>query len=103
LIASKAALPPPALSDEMADTATDGSLSVVSTSTILMPCCLACSIGCCIAETSVGAMRIASGFEAITDCRTGVCSVGSNFCAPCVVTVAPSLAASAWIPHCIVM
>ena len=43
LIASKAALPPPSLSEAMPDSAIDGSLSVVSTSTILMPLAAAAS------------------------------------------------------------
>jgi hypothetical protein len=101
-MASNAALPPPRLSDAMADAATEGSFSVVSTSTTLMFCCTACWIGCCMAETSVGAIRIAFGAEAITDCSTGVCSEGSNFCGPLVVTSAPTFAASSWMPHCIV-
>ena len=33
----------------------------------------------------------------------GFCSVGSNFCGPCVVTVYPSSAALALMPHSIVM
>ena len=56
-----------------------------------------------MAVTSVGAMRMASGFEAATESTIGFCRVGSNFCGPCVLAVTPSLAASASTPHCIVM
>ena len=56
-----------------------------------------------MAVTSVGAIRMASGLDATTESTMGFCSVGSNFCGPCVLTVTPSLAASASTPHCIVM
>ena len=48
-----------------------------------------------MAVTSVGAIMIASGLVATTESRMGFCRVGSNFCGPCVLTVTPSLAASA--------
>ena len=48
-----------------------------------------------MAVTSVGAIRMASGSEATTESTMGFCSVGSNFCGPWVLTVTPSLAASA--------
>jgi hypothetical protein len=103
LMASKAAFPPPSLSEAIAETAIEGSLTVVSTRTILIPAEAAWLSGACIAVTSVGAIRIASGLAATTESRIGFWSVGSNFCAPWVLTETPSFAASAWIPHCIVM
>ncbi len=56
-----------------------------------------------MALTSVGATSSASGFAATIESRIGFCSVGSNFCGPCVETFTPSFAASSWAPHCIVM
>ena len=76
---------------------------MVSTSTTLMPALAAASSGACIAETSVGATRIASGLLATTESTIGFCRVGSNFSGPCILTVAPSFFASSWMPHCIVM
>ena len=87
LIASKAAAPPPTLSELICETANDGSLTVVSTRTTLMPALAACSSGACMAVTSVGAISIAAGLDAVTESTIGFCRVGSNFCGPCVVTV----------------
>jgi hypothetical protein len=103
LMASNAALPPPSLSEAMAEVAYEGSSVVVSTRMTLTPDCAAFSSGDCIAVTSVGAMRMASGWAALTESRMGRCSVGSNFCGPWVVTLTPSLAASASAPHCMLM
>ena len=102
-MAVNAALPPPTLSEETWETANDGSLTVVSTRTILMPAAAALASGACMALTSVGAIRIASGLDETTESRIGVCRVGSNLVAPCVFTVTPSFLASAWMPHCMVM
>ncbi len=60
-------------------------------------------MGACMAETSVGAMSSASGLEATTASTMGFCRVGSNFSGPWVVTVAPSVLASASMPHCMEM
>ena len=103
LMASNAAAPPPSLSLEIADDANDGSVVVVSTRTTLMPAAAACCSGCCRAWTSVGATSSASGLLATIESRIGFCSVGSNFCGPCVLTLTPSLAASSCAPHCMVM
>ena len=103
LMASKAAAPPPTLSELICETANDGSLTVVSTRTTLMPALAACSSGACMAATSVGAISMAAGFDAVTESTIGFCRVGSNFCGPCVVTVYPSSAALALMPHSIVM
>ena len=103
LIASKAAAPPPTLSEEICETANDGSSTVVSTRTTLIPASAAASSGACIAVTSVGATSNASGLEATTESTIGFCSVGSNFCGPWTSTVAPSFLASASTPHCIEM
>ena len=73
-----AALPPPRLSDAIWETARSACSSVVSTSTILMPASAACLIGAYIAFASVGAIRIASGFLAVTALTIGVCSEASN-------------------------
>ena len=48
-------------------------------------------------------MSIAAGFDAVTESTIGFCRVGSNFCGPCVVTVYPSSAAFALMPHSMVM
>jgi hypothetical protein len=56
-----------------------------------------------MAETSVGATRIASGLLETTESTMGFCWVGSNFAGPCVVTLAPLFFASASMPHCMVM
>ena len=56
-----------------------------------------------MAATSVGAISMAAGFDAVTESTIGFCRVGSNFCGPCVVTVYPSSAALALMPHSIVM
>ncbi len=56
-----------------------------------------------MAVTSVGAIRIASGFEATTESTIGFCRVGSNSCGPCTSTVAPSFSASSFTPHSMVM
>ena len=45
LIAAKASAPPAVLSEEICETAPDGSVSVVSTSTTLMPAVMAWEIG----------------------------------------------------------
>ena len=102
-IASKAAAPPPSLSEATWDTANDGSWVVVSTSTTLMPAAAASARGRCIAATSVGATRMASGCEATTESTIGFCRVGSNFGGPWVFTVTPSFSASSSMPHCMVM
>ena len=91
------------LSEEICETAPDGSFSVVSTSTTLMPAAMAWSIGGRLADTSSGAIRIASGFAAVTDSMIGFCSVGSNCDGPWMLTVTlPSFLASAWMPQPIV-
>ena len=64
-MASKAAAPPPTLSELICETANDGSFTVVSTRTTLMPALAACSSGACMAVTSVGAMSIAAGLDAV--------------------------------------
>ncbi len=102
-IASNAAAPPPSLSLEICDTAPEGSSRVVSTRTTLIPAASAAAMGACMADTSVGAMSSASGWEATTASTMGFCRVGSNFSGPWVVTVAPSFSASAWMPHCMEM
>ena len=61
LMASKAAAPPPTLSELICETANDGSFTVVSTRTTLMPALAACSSGACMAATSVGAISMAAG------------------------------------------
>ena len=68
-----------------------------------MPACGGLLSGFCMAVTSVGAIRMASGLAAITESRIGFCRVGSNFCGPWVLTVTPSFLASASMPHCMVM
>ncbi len=68
-----------------------------------MPAAAALANGACRALTSVGAIRIASGLDETTEDRIGICRVGSNAVAPWVLTVTPSLAASVWMPHCMVM
>ena len=103
LMASNAALPPPRLSDAMPETAIDGSLTVVSTKTSLIPACAAAASGVCIAVTSVGAIMMASGLDAATESRIGFCRVGSNFCGPWVLIDTPNFAASAFAPHSIEM
>ena len=77
--------------------------SVVSTSTILMPASAACLIGAYIAFASVGAIRIASGFLAITPLTIGVCSEASNWSGPWKSSVTPCFSASACAPQFIVM
>lgn len=103
MMASNALLPPPRLSEEICETANDGSLTVVSTRTILIPAAAALASGACMALTSVGAIRIASGFDETTESRIGVCRVGSNLVAPCVLVVTPNFFASASMPHFMVM
>ncbi len=68
-----------------------------------MPDWAAAASGACIALTSVGAIRIASGLDDTTESRIGFCSVGSNLVGPWVLTVTPSFLACAWMPHCMVM
>ncbi len=63
----------------------------------------AAAIGACMAETSVGAISSASGWEATTASTIGFCSVGVEFSGPWVVTVAPWASASASMPHCMEM
>src|SRR6218665_197832 len=74
-MAWNAATPPAELSLEICDTANDGSLTVVSTRTILIPAAAAAFNGACMAATSVGATRIASGFDATTEATIGFCSL----------------------------
>ena len=91
------------LSDEICETAPDGSVSVVSTSTTLMPAAMAWAIGGRLADTSLGAIRIASGCAAVTDSMIGFCSVASNCEGPWMLTVMlPIFLASAWMPQPIV-
>ena len=61
---------------------------------------MAAAIGGRLADTSSGAIMIASGWDAVTDSMIGFCSVGSNFAGPWMLTVTlPSFLASAWMPH----
>ena len=103
LTAAKASAPPAVLSEEICETAPDGSVSVVSTRTTLMPAAMAWAIGGRLADTSSGAIRIASGWAAVTDSMIGFCSVASNCEGPWMLTVTlPSFLASAWMPQPIV-
>ena len=91
------------LSEEICETAPDGSVSVVSTRTTLMPAAMAAAIGGRLADTSLGAIRIASGLAAVTDWMIGFCSVASNCEGPWMLTVMlPIFLASAWMPQPIV-
>ncbi len=90
-MASNAAAPPPSLSEAICETANDGSSTVVSTSTTSMPASAAASSGACMAVTSVGAIRMASGFDATTESTIGFCRVGSNSCGPCTLDRGPEL------------
>ena len=56
-----------------------------------MPASAAACSGACMAETSVGATRMASGLLDTTESTMGFCRVGSNFAGPCVVTVGAAL------------
>ena len=99
---SAASLPPPALSEEMTETAIDWSSSPVSTMTSLMPASVSCLSGANIALVSFGAMRTASGCWAVTEFTTGVCTSAPHLSPPTTVTVAPSLAASDCTPQAMV-
>ena len=68
-----------------------------------MPASAACLIGAYIALESVGAIRIASGFLAITPLTIGVCSVASNWSGPWKSRSTPSFFASSCAPQFIVM
>jgi len=59
--------------------------------------------GARLADTSSGAIRIALGWDAVTDSMMGFCSVESNCVGPWMLTVTlPSFLASAWMPQPIV-
>jgi hypothetical protein len=94
-----ATLPASTLSEETSETAIDGSSSVVSTRTTLMPWSAAFLRGANSALLSVGAMTIASGFLAIIASRIGICAAGSKDFGACVSTIAPRDLAAASIPH----
>ena len=91
-MALNAAAPPPSLSEAICETANDGSLTrgVDQDDLDLLADARPCS-GACMAETSVGAIRIASGLLATTESTIGFCSVGSNLAGPCVLTVGAHL------------
>ena len=103
LIAVNASAPPARLSEEICETALDGSFSVVSTSTTLMPAATAWSIGVWLADTSSGAISSASGFDDVTEAMIGFCSVASNWVGPWMLTLMlPIFFASALMPQPIV-
>ena len=95
-------MPPSTLSEEIWETAIDGSSSVVSTSTIF-EFCAACVIGANSALVSVGATRIASGLLAATASTIGVCSAASNLSGPWKSSETPSSLAFSCAPQFIVM
>ena len=104
LIASNAALPPPTLSEAIAEVAIRRVLGVVSTRTTLIAR-LGRRLQRRLHRGDVGGgdqdgVRLRSGRPSR---GSACCRVGSNFCGPWVVTVTPSLAASASMPHCMVM
>ena len=84
-------LPPPTLSEAICETAKSAWSSVVSTRTTLIPARPTCLIGTYIALASVGAIRIASGFLAMTALTIGVCSVGVELVGPLEVEVRAEL------------
>ena len=91
------------LSEEICETAFDGSFTVVSTRTSLMPAATAWSSGVWLAETSSGAISRAFGLAAVTDAMIGFCSVASNCDGPWTLTeMLPIFFASALMPQAIV-
>src|SRR5437763_8329894 len=101
--ASAAALPPAGLSVE---TFVNAIRFVMNVSTVAtgIPALIARWIGAISAVLSVGAIRIALGFVAIAAFRYGICVGALNAVGdPWNLSVAPSAAASAAAPLCIVV
>ena len=87
LMAANAFAPPARLSDEIWLTALDGSFTVVSTRTSLMPAATAWFSGVWLADTSSGAMSSAAGLADVTDAMIGFCRVASNCVGPWMLTL----------------
>src|SRR5450432_3512848 len=81
-ISSAALAPPSMLSEEMDAAAIELSATVVSTWTTLMPADFIAFIGAISAWVSVGAMRTAPGFWAVTALTIGICSGAAKSAGP---------------------
>ena len=101
--ASAAVLPPASLSDEIRDTPTDVSVTVVSTRTTLVPVLCICLRSGVSASVSTGEISRPAGLVAATELMIGRCWETSHCAEPSDWNLTPSFFASACAAQIIVM
>ena len=96
-------MPPASLSEEIRDTPIELSVTVVSTSTTLVPPSWSCLRSGVSASVSTGEISRPAGLVAATESMIGRCCETSHCAEPFALNLTPSFCASACAPQVIVM